>query len=183
MVIDTSFEPVRILTVGIPAYFGTVLLLRISGKRSLSKWNSFDFVVTIALGSVLATTVVSKQVPLAEGLFAFGVLLVLQYAITWLSVRSDTIRDWFKAEPTLLLRQGEFMDSALRSQRVTESEVRAAVRAAGYLSLEPVAAVVLETDGSFSVIGQAEGGSFNALSDVPDAVSAMQAVADQTPRG
>lgn len=179
MPIDSTFEPIRILTVAVPAYLGSVLLLRISGKRSLSKWNAFDFVVTIALGSVLATTVISKQVPLAEGMWAFALLLALQYAITWLSVRFGAFRHLFKAEPTLLMRRGKFMESALRAQRVTESEVRAAVRAAGHLSLESVAAVVLETDGGFSVMGERQGESLTALSDVPDAVTAMRDVAER----
>jgi uncharacterized membrane protein YcaP (DUF421 family) len=49
------------------AYFCLILLLRISGKRTLSKMNAFDFVVTIALGSILATVLLNKSVALADG--------------------------------------------------------------------------------------------------------------------
>ena len=93
-------------------------------------------------------------------------MIGLQFLITWLSVRSSWVRQLVKAKPTLLLDRGRFLDTALYAQRVTESEVRAAVRAAGCMALEDVAAVVLETDGSFSVIEQGLSGSRSALSDV-----------------
>lgn len=156
----------RVLIVGILAYFALILCLRISGKRTLSKWNAFDFVVTIALGSILATQILSKQTPLVEGVIGFSILIGLQYVITKLSIYSKFVRNSVKANPTLLLREGKFIDKALKKQRVTESEIRAAVRAKGIAALEDVAAVVLETDGSFSVLKKSERQGFSAMSDV-----------------
>ena len=91
------------MVVGVLAYVALVFLLRISGKRTLSKMNAFDFVVTVALGSTLATILLSKDVPLAEGVLAFALLIALQYVIAWFSVRSRTVSRFVKAEPTLLL--------------------------------------------------------------------------------
>ncbi|MEH6818244.1 MAG: YetF domain-containing protein, partial [Pseudoalteromonas distincta] len=142
----------RVLTIGVLGYIALVFWLRISGKRTLSKWNVFDFIVTIALGSILASVIISKSVPLFEGILAFVVLIGLQYVITWLSVRSSKFAALIKAEPTLLLNDGEYCTAALKLQRVTKSEIRAAIRGAGILAIEDVAAVVLETDGSFSVM-------------------------------
>ena len=65
--------------VGVAAYAALVVLLRLSGKRSLAKMNAFDFVVTVALGSTLATVLLSKEVAPAEGALAFALLLFLQY--------------------------------------------------------------------------------------------------------
>ena len=156
----------RVLTIGVLGYIALVFWLRRSGKRTLSKWNVFDFIVTIALGSILASVIISKSVPLAEGILAFVVLIGLQYVITWLSVRSSKFAALIKAEPTLLLSDGEYCTAALKSQRVTKSEIRAAIRGAGILAIEDVAAVVLETDGSFSVLKQNNSGLKTALSDV-----------------
>src|SRR5919106_4441321 len=78
----------RVLLVGTLAYAALVLLLRISGKRTLTKLNAFDLAVTVALGSTLATVLLSSSVALAEGVLALGLLISLQYLITWLSVRS-----------------------------------------------------------------------------------------------
>ncbi len=156
---------VRVIVVGVIVYSALIFLLRVSGKRSLSKWNAFDFVVTIALGSTFASVLVSN-VPLAEGVLAFVLLLALQWIITWSSVRSQAVRRLIKAQPTLLLDRGEYLRKAMKSQRVTESEILAAIRSKGIAAVEDVGAVVLETDGSFSVIEHADHTSRSALSDV-----------------
>ena len=157
----------RTLIVGVLGYLVLVLWLRISGKRTLSKWNAFDFIVTIALGSTLASLLTSKNVALAQGVLAMALLVGIQFMITWLSVRSRWVRRVVKAEPTLLLHDGRLLHDALRAQRVTESELRAAVRAKGIAAFEHVHAVVLETDGTFSVIDRAEDDARSALADVP----------------
>jgi uncharacterized membrane protein YcaP (DUF421 family) len=67
----------RILIVGPIAYAALVALLRLGGKRSLSKMNAFDFVLTIAFGSALATTLLSREVALAEGVLVLALLVAL----------------------------------------------------------------------------------------------------------
>ncbi|HEX6126976.1 MAG TPA: YetF domain-containing protein [Pyrinomonadaceae bacterium] len=153
----------RTLAVGVFAYAALILSLRISGKRTLSKWNAFDFVVTIALGSTLATVILSKDVAFAEGIFALGLLIALQFVITWLSVRFDWVERLVKGEPTLLFDKGKFLRDAMERQRVAEDEVRMAIRAQGIAAIEAVEAVVLETDGSFSVIKRSKVESRTAL--------------------
>ena len=155
----------RTLVVGSLAYVALVLLLRFSGKHTLSKWNAFDLVVTVAFGSTLATALLSKDTSLVQGVLAFGLLVGLQWSITWLSVRSGIVERWVKAQPWLLLFQGQWQQEALQQARVTESGLRAALRAQGMTALEDVEAVVLETDGSFSINKQ-RGSSSSALADV-----------------
>jgi uncharacterized membrane protein YcaP (DUF421 family) len=156
----------RVIVVGGLAYIALVLLLRIGGKRTLSKMNAFDLVVTVALGSTLATVLLSKDVALVEGILAFSLLISLQFALTWLSVRSKRVRDVVKAEPSLLVHQGQFLCRALKAERVIEEEIYAAMRAQGIGSLEDVAAVVLETDGTFTVLRSVGDGEKSALTGV-----------------
>ena len=156
----------RTLVLGVLSYAALVGLLRISGKRTLSKWNAFDFVVTIALGSTLASALLSKTTSLAQGTLAFGVLVGLQYLITWASIRSKLVQSWIKATPSLLLYRGAILHESLRRERVTEGEVRAAIRARGFAAVEAVEAVVLETDGSFSVIETLGDRDASAFQDV-----------------
>lgn len=156
----------RTLVVGVLAYVTLVAFLRVSGKRTLSKMNAFDLVVTVALGSTLATVLLAKDVALAHGAFAFALLIGLQFAVSWSSVRARWVRRLATGEPLMLLYCGEFLPAALRQARVTEDEVRAAIRSAGVDSLDDVNAVVLETDGSFSVVRPGEGGSRSSLDGV-----------------
>ncbi len=146
----------RTILVGILAYASLVILLRISGKRTLSKMNAFDLVVTVALGSTLATILLSKDVALAEGIAAFVTLILLQFSIAWLSVRFSTVRSIIKSTPQMLFYRGDFLDGTLQQQRVTREEVVAAVRAQGIADLAAVEAVVLETDGSFTALKRSD---------------------------
>jgi len=156
----------RTLLIGVLAYVSLVFMLRVSGKRTLAKMNAFDLVVTVAIGSTLATIVLSKSVALAEGLLALALLIGMQFAISWSSTRMPWLRRVVTGEPRLLLRDGAMLDDALRDARVTREEVRAAVRSAGIGALGEVAAVVLETDGSFSVIAGQPGAALSSLDGV-----------------
>ncbi len=149
----------RTVIVGGLAYVGLVVLLRASGKRTLSKMNAYDLVVTVALGSTLATITLSADVALAQGLLALALLIVMQFALTWSTVRVPWLRRLVTSEPSLLFYRAEYLHGALRKARVTEEDVRAAVRGDGHGSLEDVEAVVLEADGSFSVVGKSNGGT------------------------
>ncbi len=164
----------RVVIVGVLAYVGLIVVLRVSGKRTLAKMNAFDLVVTVALGSILATILLSKDVALDEGLVAFIVLIGMQFIIAWLSVRVRPVSRLVKAEPTLLLYRGRYLTDLLRAERVVEAEVRAAIRAQGIASVQQVLAVVLETDGSFTVLplDDAKAGVASALMGVQHAEQA-----------
>ena len=109
----------RTLLVGLCAYVLLILVLRTTGKRTLSKINAFDLIVTVALGSTLATVILSKDVALAEGVTAFVMLAGAQLAVTWLSTRSKRFRSWVKAEPTILVEKGIMLSDAMKRERVT----------------------------------------------------------------
>lgn len=161
--IHSPADVARTLLVGVMAYVGLIALLRASGKRTLSKMNAFDLIVTVALGSTLATILLSEDVALAEGMAAFALLIFLQFAVTWSSVRVAWVRRLVTGEPALLLRAGVMLPAAMRTARVTAEEVKAAIRQAGLASLAQVEAVVLETDGTMSVIARANGHDASAL--------------------
>ncbi|UHC14327.1 DUF421 domain-containing protein [Methylobacterium currus] len=166
MFFDTWSGLARVMIVGPLAYLALVLFLRISGKRTLTKLNAFDLVVTVALGSTLSSIVLTKSVALLEGVLALATLIALQYLITWSSVRSSLIEGLVKAEPTLLARDGELITGAMRRQRVTRDDVLSALRSEGLDDLSQAAAVVLETDGSISVL-EASTGRTPGVAGVP----------------
>ena len=166
MFFDSWQDLLRILISAAFSYAAIVLWLRISGKRTLSKWNAFDFIVTIALGSILATMVLSKDVKLLDGILAISLLIIFQFVITFLSVRFEIFNKIFKAEPTFLYLDGEFLEGNMKSERVPKPEILAAIRTSGISALEDVRAVVLETDGSFSVVENSDSDKDSALSDV-----------------
>lgn len=156
----------RVLAIGVLTYGVLIVILRASGKRTLAKLNAFDFVVTIALGSTLATILLSTDVTLSEGASALALLVALQFMATWLSVRWTPLRDLLKSAPTLVVHEGRLLTDAMCRQRVTDNEIYQAIRQQGMGDLSAVTAVVLETDGTFSVISEQQAGSGSALRDV-----------------
>lgn len=144
---------VRTLFVGVLAYVVLVAFLRISGKRTLAKLNAFDLVVTVALGSTLSAILLQESIALAEGAVALALLIAMQFAVAFLSVRWKAFAAIVRSEPSLLIRQGAFCDQAqaLRSERVTRDEALGAVRAAGGRHVEDADFVILESDGTMSV--------------------------------
>ena len=162
MLFDNWQGLLRVLLVGAAAYAALVIVLRLSGKRTLAKLNAFDLVVTVALGSTLATVLLTKDVALLEGILAFALLALLQFSIAWSARRFPIVARFAKAEPRILLGDGCMLEQALREERVSHDEVKAAVRGAGIGDLSEVAAVVLETDGSLSVIAQERAGARTA---------------------
>lgn len=152
MFFENWFSLFRIIVVGTAAYVALVVFIRIFGKRTLSKMNAFDFVVTVALGSTLATVLLNKDVVLVEGLLALVLLCSLQFVVAYLSVRSKRIELMVKSEPALLLYRGQFLNDAMRRERITQGEVLAALRSRGVGDISLAEAAVLESDGSVSVI-------------------------------
>lgn len=153
----------RTLLVGPLAYIVLVLMLRVSGKRTLSKMNAFDLIVTVALGSTLATALLTKDVALADGALAFALLIGLQFVLAWSSLRVPWIRHLVADEPHMLLYRGKLLEGGLRRARMGEDEVLAALRASGLRSLDAAEAVVLETDGSLSVVRRDSGDGDSTL--------------------
>jgi uncharacterized membrane protein YcaP (DUF421 family) len=144
--------PLRALVLGVLTYGILLTLVRLSGKRTLATMNAFDLVVTVALGSTLATIILNSDVALLDGAAALSVLVGLQFAISWLSVRYGWLELLVKNEPTLLVDHGRLVKRNMLRERVTEAEIRSAARSFGFSALTHDMSMVLETDGSFSVV-------------------------------
>lgn len=148
-------EVIRISLVSLLYFISLIIILRISGKRTLSKMNAFDFVVTIALGSIFATIILDSSISLMSGLTAIVSLIFYQYIITFLSVRFKKFKNITKSKPSLLYYNGQFFDDSLKKERIALDELKQAVRNSGFASIEDITAIVLETDGTLSVIEKA----------------------------
>lgn len=159
----------RIIALGTLGYVALIVLLRVSGKRTLSKMNAFDFVVTITLGSVFGGLILNQSVSLSEGVVALGLLISLQWLMTTLYVRSTWFERVIKGEPQLLYNRGEYLDRALKRERVTREEVQAAMRDGNVVEDQNTLAV-LETDGSVTVFTAADQQEPHAMKAIDDEV-------------
>lgn len=149
----TQMALVAASTLGI--YGAVIVVTRVHGLRTFSKMSSFDFAVTIAVGSIMASIAVTDA-SLANGAVALVVLHVGQKLIASSRFRTS-VRDLVDNRPVLLVAHGEFLDEALGSVDITRHDIFAKLRENGVVSLAHVAAVVAETTGDISVLHGPDG--------------------------
>ncbi|MDF1871241.1 DUF421 domain-containing protein [Vannielia sp.] len=130
-----------------------ILVVRVIGLRAFSKMTAFDFVVTVAIGSLLAGASQSTDWSgFAQASLASAALLGVQYIVARLRRASEAFENVVQNAPVLLMRDGEILTSALSATRVAEDDLVAKLREANVLNLSEVRAVVLETTGDISVL-------------------------------
>lgn len=149
---ESWYELLRVFCSAVIIYPLIILLLNIMGKRSTAKMNNFDWLVTVAVGSILGSAVLLKKVVLLEVMVGAGTLLILQYLFTKLSVRYQSFEKFIRSPAILVFYEGQYLEVAMRKQRLTRREVEAAIRKAGYADESAVMAVIFEPDGQLSVI-------------------------------
>lgn len=166
MFYNGSGSILKILVSAPITYITIILYIRYFGKRTTSQMNSFDWIVTVAIGSIAASTVILDGVPILNGILAIFILILLQFAITKTIIISSKTRRLVLSTPMLLLFEGDFLDKNLKSERVTRAEIMAAIRESGLPNINEVYAVVLETNANFSVIGMDKRNTSFSLADV-----------------
>lgn len=135
------------------ALLWVTLLVRIVGLRSFSKMTSFDFVMTIAMGSLVANASQASQLPdFLQPCAGMAGLFLIQFLIA----RIRKIRSGFgkiiENEPLLLMKDGEIIERALETSRVARGDLMSKLREANVLDMSQVRAVILETTGDVSVM-------------------------------
>lgn len=144
---------VRGLVLTAAALLWVLALVRVVGLRSFSKMTAFDFVATIATGSLLAAAATATSwASFAQVVVALAALLAVQAFLAVLRRRSERLHDLLGNTPVLLMENGEFCEAALRTTRVAREDVLAKIRTANALKLSEVRAVVLENTGDISVL-------------------------------
>ncbi len=128
-----------------------IVSVRTVGLRAFSKMSSFDFAVTVSIGSILGG-VATSSVVLANGAVAVVSLLAIQALVSLIRSRRSSAEKIVDNTPILLMDGDRFLYDNLMTARVTRSDVIAKLREANVLRLEDVRAVVLETTGDISVL-------------------------------
>ena len=133
-------------------YAALVVLSRLAGLRSFSKMSSFDFAITVAFGSVLASAVLTREPPLAQSAVALATLFAIQYAVSFLRARIDGVTRTVDNAPLLVMAGPDILRDNLREAQMTEGDLYAKLREANVTQLEQVRAVVMESTGDVSVL-------------------------------
>jgi uncharacterized membrane protein YcaP (DUF421 family) len=141
---------VGVKAVGI--YLVLILFTRLAGLRSFSKMSSFDFAITVAFGSLLASTVLTRSPPLAQSIVALAALFLMQYLVSQFRTRSGLVADAVDNDPALIMDGPTILHDNMKAVRMTEDDLYAKLREANVTRLEQVRAVVVESTGDVSVL-------------------------------
>lgn len=153
----------RVATTAAVIYVALVAVLRVVGQRALAKMSAYDLIVTVALGSMVASIPLTGSISIVDGLVAISTYLVLQELTSWGQTRWVKVHHLVREQPNVVLWDGKLLLDRLRDINVTPDEVRAAIRRAGIISLTQVQCVVLENDGEWAVIGRSDTTDLSAL--------------------
>jgi len=142
----------RIVLTAVTVYVLIVIITKVSGKRSTSQLNNFDWIVTVMIGSLGASTVLLKDIPLIEGISSILVLYVMQFLVTKYASISPQFSSFILSEPRIVFYQGQFLPDAMRAERLTRQELECAMRSEGVNSFDDVEAIVFESDAQLTII-------------------------------
>lgn len=142
----------RIVLTTVMIYVFIVLITKVSGKRSTSQLNNFDWVVTVMIGSLGASTILLKELPFIEGISSILVLYLLQFLVTKYASISPQFSNFILSEPRIVFYQGQFLPDAMRAERLTRQEMECAMRSEGVNSFDDVEAIVFESDAKLTII-------------------------------
>ena len=109
------------------AYIFLLILLRISGKRTVAQGTSFDFVLALILGDMIDDALWA-EVPFSQFIVATSTLVVLNIATSMASYASETVARLLEGEPRIIIRDGALLRPALRRERVNEKEAEEMMR-------------------------------------------------------
>lgn len=141
-------------------YLSTLVAVRVAGRRTLAQLSAFDVVVTIAIGSLLASTAVSRDASYAQGITALLTLLVLQVVVAAGRRRFSSLARLLEFEPRVVVRDGRVdLDESPLGAQLTRGELESALRQHGVFDSARVRLVVLEPTGRFSIKASDDGGA------------------------
>jgi uncharacterized membrane protein YcaP (DUF421 family) len=136
---------------GLLVYAFMLVVIRCLGKRTVGNFTAFDLLVALMLGEVV-DEIIYGDVDLAQGFVAIGVVALAKYLTGWLTYWDHGFDRLLEGKPTEIVRHGELVREALRSEMMNEKEVLAALRLQGIDDLKEVRQALLEVDGEVSVI-------------------------------
>ena len=142
----------RIVLTTVMVYLLIVIITKVSGKRSTSQLNNFDWIVTVMIGSLGASTILLKDIPFIEGSSSILVLYTLQYLVTKYASISPPFSQFVLSDPRIVFYQGQFLPEALRAERLTQQEVECAMRSEGANDFDEIEAVVFESDAKLTIL-------------------------------
>ena len=149
-----AIPPWEIVVRSAVIYLALLIGLRLFGKREIGQFTLFDLVVVLLVANAVQPAMTGPDNSLVGGLLIIGTLLVLNWGVGTLRLRSPFFRWILQPRPTVIAQNGQWIVDALHREGVDEDEAEMALREHGVERIEDVKLAVLELDGSISIVPQ-----------------------------
>ena len=142
----------ELLLRGIIVYAFLLCLIRITGRRQTGMMTPFDFILLLILSNTVQNAMNGGDNSLGGGLFLAGTLVVINWIMLVLSRHYRLVHWALVGRPAFLVRDGEIQEKVMHRERITHHELMSSLRSAGLANIEQAKDVILETNGTISVI-------------------------------
>jgi uncharacterized membrane protein YcaP (DUF421 family) len=143
---------------GALVYLALLVMVRLSGRRTVSQLTPFDLLVVMLLSEAVSNGLSGGDSSVSGGLIIAATLIVLNATIGILSANSRKMENLFDGQSVLIGRDGVFFDKVMRRSRVGQSDIEQALREADCARHEMQCAF-LEVDGSISILKRPRSGA------------------------
>ena len=133
-------------------YVVLLVLIRISGKRTMGQFTPFDMLLIVLLGSAVQNSLLGEDTSLGGGLLLAATLIALNWCVAFVTSRSQCAERLVEGVPVVLARDGQLFRSVLKRELVSEDDFNEALRQSGEMTLTDVRIALLETNGCISVV-------------------------------
>jgi uncharacterized membrane protein YcaP (DUF421 family) len=137
---------------GVVVYVFLIVLIRITGRRQVGMLAPFDFILLLILSNAVQNSMNGGDNSLGGGLLIAATLVTLNWAVSLLSRRSKLIEGLLVGRPVFLIKDNYVLEKNLHLEKITHHELMAALRSAGCANIEHARHVILETNGSITVV-------------------------------
>ncbi len=152
MFLDSPWRLLEIALISVLTYIALIVSLRLSGKRTLGDYTVYDWIISITIGSIAASTIVMRDTPFINGYAGMLFFIILQTLTAFVSVKSEKFKGYLQGRPTLLYYKGHYLEEAMERGRVTKTDISQSVRLKASKSPDQVEAIVLEKNGKIALI-------------------------------
>ncbi len=128
------------------------LVTKMLGKKQVSEMGVFDYVIGISIGNFAAEMTINFEANEVNGVFAVFLFGVFAYLVSYLSIKSITLRRFFMGKPTIIINKGKISKLNMKKANIDLNEVQEEARINGYFDLKEIEYAVLETNGHISFL-------------------------------
>lgn len=133
-------------------YLYAVLNIRLMDKRSLGMLSPFEFIIIIALGTSVGDPMFYTHVPLIQGMIVISTIVLMERIVSTFAERNKIIEKLLGGSPTMIIKEGKEIRSAMKKQNLTKEELCSALRIRGVKNIGQVEYAYLEPSGSISIL-------------------------------